>query len=85
MKIELVILERQLGTSHLLFFSAKIVVHLHPAPANKEPGPFQSSKNSYIKLSFKEHGQIEVSLYVNKMDQNVCLNIRGLSRRYSVM
>nr|XP_045370038.1 vacuolar protein-sorting-associated protein 36 isoform X2 [Camelus bactrianus] len=38
--------------------SAKIVVHLHPA-ANKEPGPFQSSKNSYIKLSFKEHGQIE--------------------------
>ncbi|KAF6085194.1 vacuolar protein sorting 36-like protein [Phyllostomus discolor] len=39
--------------------SAKIVVHLHPAPANKEPGPFQSSRNSYIKLSFKEHGQIE--------------------------
>ncbi|XP_050806232.1 vacuolar protein-sorting-associated protein 36 isoform X2 [Gopherus flavomarginatus] len=39
--------------------SAKIVVHLHPAPSNKEPGPFQSSKYSYIKLSFKEHGQIE--------------------------
>ncbi|XP_017367312.1 vacuolar protein-sorting-associated protein 36 isoform X2 [Cebus imitator] len=39
--------------------SAKIVVHLHPAPPNKEPGPFQSSKNSYVKLSFKEHGQIE--------------------------
>nr|2DX5_A Chain A, Vacuolar protein sorting protein 36 [Mus musculus] len=39
--------------------SAKIVVHLHPAPSNKEPGPFQSSKNSYIRLSFKEHGQIE--------------------------
>uniref|UniRef100_A0A8I3PBA1 Vacuolar protein-sorting-associated protein 36 n=1 Tax=Canis lupus familiaris TaxID=9615 RepID=A0A8I3PBA1_CANLF len=39
--------------------SAKIVVHLHPPPSNKEPGPFQSSKNSYIKLSFKEHGQIE--------------------------
>ncbi|KAM7111403.1 vacuolar protein-sorting-associated protein 36 isoform 3-T3 [Molossus nigricans] len=39
--------------------SAKIVVHLHPAPPNKELGPFQSSKNSYIKLSFKEHGQIE--------------------------
>uniref|UniRef100_A0A8D2HCH4 Vacuolar protein-sorting-associated protein 36 n=1 Tax=Urocitellus parryii TaxID=9999 RepID=A0A8D2HCH4_UROPR len=38
---------------------AKIVVHLHPAPPTKEPGPFQSSKNSYIKLSFKEHGQIE--------------------------
>ncbi|XP_044521996.1 vacuolar protein-sorting-associated protein 36 isoform X3 [Gracilinanus agilis] len=39
--------------------SAKIVIHLHPASSNKEPGPFQSSKSSYIKLSFKEHGQIE--------------------------
>ncbi|KFO81931.1 Vacuolar protein-sorting-associated protein 36, partial [Cuculus canorus] len=39
--------------------SAKIVVHLHPASSNKEPGPLQSSKYSYIKLSFKEHGQIE--------------------------
>lgn len=47
------------------FISAKIVVHLHPAPPNKEPGPFQSSKNSYIKLSFKEHGQIEVSSLVS--------------------
>ncbi|KAM4857382.1 vacuolar protein-sorting-associated protein 36-like [Urocitellus parryii] len=54
--------------SHIVFIeeqaagigkSAKIVVHLHPAPPTKEPGPFQSSKNSYIKLSFKEHGQIE--------------------------
>uniref|UniRef100_A0A663M9S9 Vacuolar protein-sorting-associated protein 36 n=1 Tax=Athene cunicularia TaxID=194338 RepID=A0A663M9S9_ATHCN len=39
--------------------SAKIVAHLHPASSNKEPGPFQSSKYSYVKLSFKEHGQIE--------------------------
>ncbi|KAJ7341511.1 hypothetical protein JRQ81_005698 [Phrynocephalus forsythii] len=39
--------------------SAKIVVHLHPVLPNKEPGPFQTSKYSYIKLSFKEHGQIE--------------------------
>ncbi|KAI2659837.1 Vacuolar protein-sorting-associated protein 36 [Labeo rohita] len=39
--------------------SAKIVIHLHPAPENKEPGPYQHSKYSYIKLSFKEHGQIE--------------------------
>ncbi|MBZ3890640.1 Vacuolar protein-sorting-associated protein 36 [Sciurus carolinensis] len=54
--------------SHIVFIeeqaagigkSAKIVVHLHPAHPTKEPGPFQSSKNSYIKLSFKEHGQIE--------------------------
>ncbi|XP_072333184.1 vacuolar protein-sorting-associated protein 36 [Scyliorhinus torazame] len=39
--------------------SAKIVVHLQPIPPNKEAGPYQSSKYSYIKLSFKEHGQIE--------------------------
>lgn len=48
------------------FFSAKIVVHLHPASSNKEPGPFQSSKYSYIKLSFKEHGQIEVRFVAHK-------------------
>lgn len=39
--------------------SAKIVIHLHPVQPNKEPGPYQHSKYSYIKLSFKEHGQIE--------------------------
>ncbi|KAF0038391.1 hypothetical protein F2P81_008875 [Scophthalmus maximus] len=39
--------------------SAKIVIHLYPVPANKEPGPYQHSKYPYIKLSFKEHGQIE--------------------------
>ncbi|KAM8834630.1 vacuolar protein-sorting-associated protein 36 [Synchiropus picturatus] len=39
--------------------SAKIVIHLHPPPPNKEPGPYQQSKYSFIKLSFKEHGQIE--------------------------
>uniref|UniRef100_A0A8C9FVV1 Vacuolar protein-sorting-associated protein 36 n=1 Tax=Pavo cristatus TaxID=9049 RepID=A0A8C9FVV1_PAVCR len=44
---------------HRITECAKIVAHLHPASPNKEPGPFQSSKYSYIKLSFKEHGQIE--------------------------
>ncbi|XP_059912912.1 vacuolar protein-sorting-associated protein 36 isoform X1 [Gadus macrocephalus] len=39
--------------------SAKIVIHLYPVMANKEPGPYQQSKFPYIKLSFKEHGQIE--------------------------
>uniref|UniRef100_A0A3B3CAE6 Vacuolar protein-sorting-associated protein 36 n=1 Tax=Oryzias melastigma TaxID=30732 RepID=A0A3B3CAE6_ORYME len=39
--------------------SAKTVIHLHPSPPNKEPGPYSQSKYSYIKLSFKEHGQIE--------------------------
>ncbi|XP_018411964.1 PREDICTED: vacuolar protein-sorting-associated protein 36 isoform X2 [Nanorana parkeri] len=39
--------------------SAKIVVHLHPPSPNKEPGPYQTSRYSYIKLSFREHGQIE--------------------------
>uniref|UniRef100_A0A8C4H4N9 Vacuolar protein-sorting-associated protein 36 n=1 Tax=Dicentrarchus labrax TaxID=13489 RepID=A0A8C4H4N9_DICLA len=54
--------------SQILFFeeqaagigkSAKIVIHLHPTLTNKEPGPYQHSKYSFIKLSFKEHGQIE--------------------------
>ncbi|XP_029792690.1 vacuolar protein-sorting-associated protein 36 isoform X2 [Suricata suricatta] len=62
--------------SHIVFIeeqaagigkSAKIVVHLHPAPPNREPGPFQSSKNSYIKLSFKEHGQIEAFEDLSKL------------------
>ncbi|XP_048453797.1 vacuolar protein-sorting-associated protein 36 isoform X1 [Rhincodon typus] len=57
-----------LSLSQIIFFeeqaagigkSAKIVVHLQPVSPNKEPGPYQSSKYSYIKLSFKEHGQIE--------------------------
>lgn len=57
-----------LSLSQILYFeeqaggigkSAKIVVHLHPAPSNKEPGPYQQSKFCYVKLSFKEHGQIE--------------------------
>ncbi|KAG8437006.1 hypothetical protein GDO86_007914, partial [Hymenochirus boettgeri] len=39
--------------------SAKIVVHLHPPSPNKEPGPYQTSRYSYIKLAFREHGQIE--------------------------
>ncbi|KAM9782068.1 vacuolar protein-sorting-associated protein 36-like [Syngnathus typhle] len=61
--------------SQILFFeeqaagigkSAKIVIHLHPAPANKEQGPYQQSKFSYIKLSFKEHGQIEFFRRLNE-------------------
>ena len=44
----------------IVAFSAKIVIHLYPVTANKEPGPYQQSKFPYIKLSFKEHGQIEV-------------------------
>ncbi|KAJ3589179.1 hypothetical protein NHX12_010027 [Muraenolepis orangiensis] len=39
--------------------SAKIVIHLYPVTSNKEPGPYQQSKFPFIKLSFKEHGQIE--------------------------
>lgn len=70
MVIELVIKGNLVHYIHF-FFSAKIVVHLHPAPANKELGPFQGSKNSYIKLSFKEHGQIEVSFYINKIGPEI--------------
>ncbi|KAG5843428.1 hypothetical protein ANANG_G00150850 [Anguilla anguilla] len=46
--------------------SAKIVIHLHPVPPNKEPGPYQLSKFSHIKLSFKEHGQIEFFRRLNE-------------------
>lgn len=53
---QIIFIEEQAGG---LGKSAKIVIHLHPAPENKEPGPYNSSKYSYIKLSFKEHGQIE--------------------------
>ncbi|KAG8147459.1 hypothetical protein E2320_022618, partial [Naja naja] len=47
--------------------SAKIVVHLHSVGSNKDPGPFQTSKYSYIKLSFKEHGQIEAFEDLSKL------------------
>lgn len=72
MKIELMILKGNFTCYICFFFSAKIVVHLHPAPPNKELGPFQSCKNSYIKLSFKEHGQIEVSFCKNKIGLERC-------------
>lgn len=60
------LIEKAAYSLNFFFFSAKIVVHLHPASSNKEPGPFQSSKYSYIKLSFKEHGQIEVRFVAHK-------------------
>ncbi|XP_029458641.1 vacuolar protein-sorting-associated protein 36 isoform X2 [Rhinatrema bivittatum] len=53
---QIVFIEEQAGG---IGKSAKIVVHLHPSSPNKEPGPYQTSRCSYIKLSFKEHGQIE--------------------------
>lgn len=54
--------------------SAKIVVHLHPAHASKEPGPYQHSKYSFIKMSFKEHGQIEVLPHLtNQNSLRICL------------
>ncbi|XP_077447855.1 vacuolar protein-sorting-associated protein 36 [Stigmatopora argus] len=46
--------------------SAKIVIHLHPVSPTKEQGPYQLSKFSYIKLSFKEHGQIEFFRRLNE-------------------
>ncbi|XP_030056295.1 vacuolar protein-sorting-associated protein 36 [Microcaecilia unicolor] len=53
---QIVFIEEQAGG---IGRSAKIVVHLHSPSPGKEPGPYQTSKYSYIKLSFKEHGQIE--------------------------
>ncbi|XP_064636795.1 vacuolar protein-sorting-associated protein 36-like [Lineus longissimus] len=39
--------------------SAKIIVHLQPSPADKSAGPVSQSSHSYIRLSFREAGQIE--------------------------
>ncbi|XP_015750640.1 PREDICTED: vacuolar protein-sorting-associated protein 36-like [Acropora digitifera] len=39
--------------------SAKVVVELHPSPANKEPGPCVSSSYSCVKFSFKQGGHSE--------------------------
>ncbi|KAK2563161.1 Vacuolar protein-sorting-associated protein 36 [Acropora cervicornis] len=46
-----------MATPHWL--SAKVVVELHPSPANKEPGPCVSSSYSCVKLSFKQGGHSE--------------------------
>lgn len=43
-------------------FSPKIVLHLNNVAGYKPSGPVTSSANSYIKLSFKEGGETEVSL-----------------------
>uniref|UniRef100_A0A8C6R339 Vacuolar protein-sorting-associated protein 36 n=1 Tax=Nannospalax galili TaxID=1026970 RepID=A0A8C6R339_NANGA len=61
--------------------SAKIAVHLHLAPCNKEPGPFQSSKNSYIRLSFKEHGQTEFYRWENMPGRVRTVGILGIERK----
>ena len=42
-------------------FSAKIVLHLSPPEADKGTGPVTSSKYAYIRLSFKERGEQDVS------------------------
>ena len=42
-------------------FSAKIVVHLAPSGTDKVAGPVKSSKYAYIRLSFKEGGEHDVS------------------------
>eukprot|EP00118_Oscarella_pearsei_P005111 m.22919 g.22919 ORF g.22919 m.22919 type:complete len:388 (+) comp28422_c0_seq2:172-1335(+) len=39
--------------------SAKIVVHLHPAPSQRDPGPSVQSQFTYIRLSFRKGGQAE--------------------------
>jgi len=36
--------------------SSKIVLHLNPPPPDKKAGPVQSSSESYMKLSFSNHG-----------------------------
>ncbi|KAK7500623.1 hypothetical protein BaRGS_00008198 [Batillaria attramentaria] len=42
--------------------SAKIVVHLSPAPSQKAAGPVSSSNQSFVRLSFREAGEKEASI-----------------------
>ncbi|XP_050416555.1 vacuolar protein-sorting-associated protein 36 [Patella vulgata] len=57
--------------------SAKIIVHLKPAPTNKAAGPSTYSAHSYIRLSFRESGEREIlrslneALQVRKWEQNI--------------
>ncbi|XP_065842907.1 vacuolar protein-sorting-associated protein 36-like [Oscarella lobularis] len=46
-------------SSATLTKSAKIIVHLHAPPSQRDPGPFVTSTYSYIRLSFKKGGQAE--------------------------
>ena len=48
-----------------LLFSAKIVVHLNPAGAQRPPGPTTSSVHSYVRLSFRESGEKGVGVHLN--------------------
>ncbi|KAJ8298056.1 hypothetical protein KUTeg_024587 [Tegillarca granosa] len=57
--------------------SAKIVVHLSPAPSNKASGPATYSAYSYIRLSFRESGEREFhqqfteQLHSKKWEQSI--------------
>lgn len=50
--------------------SAKIIVHLHPALANKAPGPAASSSFTYVRLSFRESGEKEFFRYFKEQLEN---------------
>lgn len=45
----------------VLSFSPKIVVHLSAPAADKASGPVASSQNSFVRFSFKEGGEKDVS------------------------
>ena len=47
--------------NRLYTFSAKIVVHLHQGQAGRPAGPSSSSPHNFIRLSFRESGEDEVS------------------------
>ncbi|XP_046852234.1 vacuolar protein-sorting-associated protein 36-like isoform X2 [Xenia sp. Carnegie-2017] len=55
-----------------LMKSAKLFVYLNPPPADRQPGPFDSSSYAFIKLSFRNGGHIESSTVTNlQADSNI--------------
>ena len=51
----------------LYVFSAKIVVHLHQGQPGRPAGPSSSSPHNFIRLSFRESGEAEVSTLPNTL------------------
>ena len=48
----------------LVVFSAKIVVHVSVPGPIKKPGPVTSSRNDFIRFSFREAGEGQVRMTI---------------------
>ena len=47
----------------IFYYSAKIKLHLSPAPGNKASGPTIIRRSDFIQLSFRKGGQEEVHIW----------------------